>query len=840
MTDGPTRVASLDLVRGLAAFLVAIPHYFILNSTQWPAAEVISILSVEVFFVLSGYVLTSQIIYCSQEGRFTNLAVFLVRRWMRTIPPYLVALVALSLITGQLGTADFARYALYVQNLFVQHNNKDYFTAAWSLSVEEWFYVTFPLLTFCAVKLCHRSDFTFYVVLALVFIGIITVVRTLFGHIDTWDESVRRVVIFRLDSIAFGFLLYLLVDRVATDWASNVSLRSVGIAIIVLGTAAVVGFEITRGAAIDSQHVAQHFFPFAAAAFGASAIVAFLSLERFIAQGRFLTQFCLFMGRISYSIYLFHITLILLLRPKIEALPIAIQIGIYISVLVTFSSMFYLYFEKPILAARPRFTRAENTELHLDVYLRSLTSRFGAARRQITAIADLTRIEVFWRIVGIGLPIAAVTISAYVVRDSFLFNKAATLFYGSTLFLAASVVLFCWSIGLYRFGPVRVLVQSFLFVAALMPFADLLFSSQQQQQAHAVSNEAPKPVYLFREAKGNPAAFQAWWTYYVKQWTSDAQLAVEIPDPKGILPLLLKPNSSGKFFESEIHINNLGFRGPDIDPKKADRFRVVALGESPTFGPTLRPGDRPWPELLQDKIDTRLTCARPIQVINAGTPAYDLKDNLERVRRDILPLKPDVVLSYHSFNSLHLLDNEIVAGAPEPPKPLLRPSPLLAAVEHRFDMLHFVEALKQHAKAVVPTPAAALNSDLAHYYEELIRVGREHNFMPVLANPSLAATSKSPNEVIDFYRGVFPNTWRILAASDVHDQLIRNIAHRSAVPFVDTTPGLNGEWDADLFIDLVHFTWKGNEVMAERMFDGLKPLVVGNPTLRCFDKTNSR
>jgi peptidoglycan/LPS O-acetylase OafA/YrhL/lysophospholipase L1-like esterase len=840
MADGPIRVASLDLVRGLAASLVAISHYFILGSAQWPAAEVISILSVEVFFVLSGYVLASQIIYCSRDGRFANLTVFLVRRWMRTIPPYLVALIALSLITGQLGTADFARYALYVQNLFVQHNTKDYFAAAWSLSVEEWFYVTFPLLTFCAAKLCRRSDFAFYVVLTLVFIGVITIVRVLFGNTGIWDESVRRVVIFRLDSIAYGFLVYLLVHRFAPDCASSARPRSIGIAIVFLGATAVAGFHITHGAAIDAEKLSQHLFPFGAAAFGASAIVAFLSLERFIVRVWSLARFCLFMGRVSYSIYLFHITLILLLRPKIETLPIAIQIGIYICAFVAFSWVFYLYFEKPILAARPRFIREQKTVPHLGAYLWNLNSRFSAAFRQITAITDLTRIEFFCRILGIGLPIAAVTASAYVVRDSFQF-KVATLFYGSSVCLAASVLFFCWSIGLYRFGPVRVLAQSLLFVAVLLPVADFLFSAQQQQQAHAASTEVPEPVYLFREAKGNPAAFQAWWSYYVREWASGARLAVEAPDPKGILPLVLKPNSHAKFFESEVRINNLGFRGPNIDREKADRFRVVALGESPTFGPTLGRSDRPWPELLQDKIDARLTCARPIEVINAGTPMYDLKDNLERVRRDILPLKPDVVLSYHSFNSLHLLDKEIrVAQVAEPPKAIIRPSALLAAVEHRFDMLHFAEGLKQDAKAIVPTREAALNSDLAYYYEELIRVGREHNFTPVLANPSLAVNSKSPNEVIDFYGQVFQNTWRIVAASDVHGQLLRDIAHKTTVPFVDTTPGLNGEWDADLFIDLVHFTWKGNDTMAERVIAGLRPLFAGDPTLRCVDKATSR
>jgi hypothetical protein len=93
--------------------------------------------------------------------------------------------------------------------------------------------------------------------------------------------------------------------------------------------------------------------------------------------------------------------------------------------------------------------------------------------------------------------------------------------------------------------------------------------------------------------------------------------------------------------------------------------------------------------------------------------------------------------------------------------------------------------------------------------------------------------------VIDFYGRVFPNTWHILAASDVHDQLVRDVANKFAVPFVNTTPGLNGEWDADLFLDLTHFTRRGNDVMAERVFDGLRPLLVDDPTLHCVENTVS-
>ena len=122
-------------------------------------------------------------------------------------------------------------------------------------------------------------------------------------------------------------------------------------------------------------------------------------------------------------------------------------------------------------------------------------------------------------------------------------------------------------------------------------------------------------------------------------------------------------------FDTTIRINSAGFRGPEIASEKGDRFRIVALGESQTFGPTLRDGEKPWPEQLQDLFD-RASCSRPIEVVNAGTEAYTLEDNLERMRRDILPLKPDLILSTHGMNGLLALGLRQQA---EPNEPGVRP-----------------------------------------------------------------------------------------------------------------------------------------------------------------------
>ena len=61
------------------------------------------------------------------DGPGSNLPVFWLRRWMRTVPAYWLALLITSAATHQLFTADFFRYAFYLQNVAHQSNTVDYF-----------------------------------------------------------------------------------------------------------------------------------------------------------------------------------------------------------------------------------------------------------------------------------------------------------------------------------------------------------------------------------------------------------------------------------------------------------------------------------------------------------------------------------------------------------------------------------------------------------------------------------------------------------------------------------------------------------------------------------------
>src|SRR5208337_2852648 len=110
--------------------------------------------------------------------------------------------------------ADFVRYFFYVENLFRSANASDFYPVAWSLAVEEWFYLLFAPLLFLVGRLVGRSDRRLDAAFAIIVMVAVAALRLFFAPHD-WDLDVRRVTLFRIDSIVWGFLLYLALERFA-------------------------------------------------------------------------------------------------------------------------------------------------------------------------------------------------------------------------------------------------------------------------------------------------------------------------------------------------------------------------------------------------------------------------------------------------------------------------------------------------------------------------------------------------------------------------------------------------------------------------------------------------
>jgi peptidoglycan/LPS O-acetylase OafA/YrhL/lysophospholipase L1-like esterase len=807
------RSASLDFLRGAAAFAVAIPHYLTANAPFQPFAEAFAIGGVELFFVLSGFVLAPQIVDWVVGKPLRNLGVFLMRRWMRTIPPYVVALVVIAALTGNLVSADFMRYLFYVENLFSAGNHVDFYPVAWSLAVEEWFYLLFAPALFLVARLLQRRDRRLEVTFAILVIVAVSVLRLAFAPHD-WDLNLRRVTLFRIDSIVWGFLLYLALEGrlpIELKAASGRWRLASLLALLAVAIAAELAVAIL---AVEGAPSAQLAFPYVSAAFGMIAVGVLWQAEGLF-HNRIVRGASFYLGRVSYSVYLFHLIIIMALKPLLASTPIALQLALYVLAILLLSTVFFAGFERPILAARPYYggPRAEGA---------AAVAPQGEARRSHP-----------W-LLAIALAVAMLGAGA-LARNAFMGAKPYA-FYPLLVATAILALVLVETVRPRRTGALAVAVRAFLLFALALPVADALY--RRSTGVPLVATIA-QPTYSYRAAHANPTAFATWWFYYLNEWIREdgIRAAIDAPDPQKKLPFVLIPGSSGRMFDTTIHINNLGFRGPDMARDKGDAFRIVALGESQTFGPTLRDGEKPWPELLQDLFDQHASCGRKIEVINGGTEAYTLENNLERMRRDILPLKPDLIVSTHGMNGFFPFG---LRRVPEPSEPGVRPrgSALIGravlTIERAAHDWRGRSSAQASAAALPPmSDAELMRSRYADEYRKLIALARDGGADVALADATMSVNESSPREVKDFYGAVFKPIDDIVAANEAHNRMVKLLAREEGAPLIDMAAGVDGVWDADLYLDIVHFTEAGNERVANLMFRSLIPILAERHGLRC-------
>jgi lysophospholipase L1-like esterase len=403
-------------------------------------------------------------------------------------------------------------------------------------------------------------------------------------------------------------------------------------------------------------------------------------------------------------------------------------------------------------------------------------------------------------------------------------------------FLLAALSLFTLSLrAAHRGGDRSVLVLN-TFGALLLGLvvADLVLRAVDlaQSDARAV------PVFSYEEARADPEAFRRWWASTQDRFRrSRAEWLA--PDPKGEHPFVLRPGTWRGGHESTVQINRLGFRGPEISLEKGARYRIVILGESTTFGALVFRTDRPWPEVLQARIATDLSCSEPIEVVNAGVPAYTLANNLKRLESQIVSLRPDLIVSYHGYNGFRFvlpeLPSTLVSRAPTVPE---RPSLLIGRVERSLRLAWFRRryAPANDLRAAVPTgdPMASQYADL---YRVLIQTSLSHDVRPVLSTFNMAVNADTPEDVVRFYEETFPDVRARVVANALHNRIVEELGASAGVTAIDTSAGLDGAY-RDAYIDLVHFTQRGRDRLADHVMRGIRPILATDPRLNCRPRTS--
>jgi peptidoglycan/LPS O-acetylase OafA/YrhL len=185
------RVPGLDLLRATAILWVMWYHGFLLwnggarsalVSPHNPVSQ-LGWMGVDLFFVLSGYLIGSQLLKPLATDRAPDLKDFWIRRAFRILPAYAV-IVSLYFIfpavREQPQIQPVWQFATFTENLLIDFHHGKAFSQVWSLCVEEHFYVVAPLLI---LLLWRRPAWVAVTVCAAVLIG----------------DAALRALIWRLD-----------------------------------------------------------------------------------------------------------------------------------------------------------------------------------------------------------------------------------------------------------------------------------------------------------------------------------------------------------------------------------------------------------------------------------------------------------------------------------------------------------------------------------------------------------------------------------------------------------------------------------------------------------------
>ena len=151
------RMPGLDLLRAIAIVWVMLFHSFIVGGLgegyEWLSRY--GWMGVDLFFVLSGFLIGSQLLAPLARGERLDLRGFYLRRAFRIVPAFLVVLALYLLVPGfreKPGMEPWWKFATFIVNFNIDYTANQAFSHAWSLCVEEHFYLLFPLLAWWMMR----------------------------------------------------------------------------------------------------------------------------------------------------------------------------------------------------------------------------------------------------------------------------------------------------------------------------------------------------------------------------------------------------------------------------------------------------------------------------------------------------------------------------------------------------------------------------------------------------------------------------------------------------------------------------------------------------------------
>jgi peptidoglycan/LPS O-acetylase OafA/YrhL len=386
-------IPTLDGMRGIAVLLVLAFHFAWTFPGDDPEAAVTLVeklavrvhallwsgwTGVDLFFVLSGYLITRGLVTPSKKALGTRLKMFWMRRVLRIFPLYyafiIVGSIAALAASGSSAWIPGPSYWVYMQNYALAFDDEVLRWTAhfWSLAIEEQFYFVWPIV---ALMVSRRRLIPTILVLVpavvllragMVFKGAhVPALASIFHDEHGIAKFVYRATFTRADGLLLG--AFVAVTQREVTHPVSIAWRRLRFPIFVATALALTGLYVMANGLNDYDRRIIAVGYVALALFFASAISMCADAAIGERARRFLGWRPLVAcGKVSYGMYIFHWPLVIFLIPRLVKLQqgmdvgtqMALDLGVIalgIALIYVVAEVSFRFFETPFLKLKSRF-----------------------------------------------------------------------------------------------------------------------------------------------------------------------------------------------------------------------------------------------------------------------------------------------------------------------------------------------------------------------------------------------------------------------------------------------------------------------------------------------------
>lgn len=348
------RVPGLDLLRAAAITLVLLEHQELISGLPVPTG----LLGVDLFFVLSGFLIGGILFDMGGNLKRPRIVMgFWLRRWLRTLPNYYLFLALNILVWLPFYRPHVVRHVVPPYLVFLQsfaHRPGWFFVESWSLCVEEWFYVFFPLALWAGLMLGLRLGRAFWLTVFGMMLASLAL-RLAAPLPKDWAMDIGMVVVYKFDALGWGAMAAAAQRTWPGFWARFRRPAAVAGLLIVVDC-----FVFQLRHEMSASFFAKSFFP-TVITLGWALALPWASARTHLPGARF-SRSVAAVARWSYSLYLVNfmasVLIALYLMPVLGRGPRGLAAGelTFLAAIFTASAFLYRWYEGPILRLRSRLS----------------------------------------------------------------------------------------------------------------------------------------------------------------------------------------------------------------------------------------------------------------------------------------------------------------------------------------------------------------------------------------------------------------------------------------------------------------------------------------------------